>query len=147
MALERNGRSCSEEKDTVSQKKGAWSWRQGRGRGDEGAGPGEKGGCREESRGVSGRKGRGRAADGADVGKMCSQGGRSAGDGALWSGLESRGADLRVCLYCTCDRLLSLRCTRSSGSWPPVRSLFSRPTCLTSTITPTTFPPVVDLGL
>lgn len=52
-----------------------------------------------------------------------------------------------VCLCCTRDRLLSLRFTRSSGSWPPARFLFSKSTCSTSTVTPTMFPLVVDSGL
>lgn len=83
-----------------------------------------------------------------DLGETGSQGGDQKGAGLRAVELSQRGLICgSVCLHCTRDHLLSLRFTRSSGSWLPARSRFSKSTCLTSTTTPTTFPLVVDSGL
>lgn len=116
----------------------------------------EKGGIRQKQRGVQkvesgSMDGGAGVSEGKDRKTGQLRGNRQSGEVRKGQGcveLSQGDADSgSVGLYCILDHLLSLRFTRSSGSWPPARFLFSKSTCLTSTITPTMFLLVVDLGL
>ena len=125
--------------------------RWGRGQEDRGKGGSSRTEPARSERGGWGQGGEGQSQQCGDLGDLGRRGarGRSEWARAAWNGAEPTGRGPAGLLVLTASLTvfsLSVRFTRSSGSWPPARSPFSKSTCSTSTITPTMFPLVGDSG-